>query len=458
MIPPELTELTEAPGSGSVLRNTAFLRLWAAQLVSQTAQNGLMFALLVLVTERTGSSVRGSLLVLAFMLPSVVLSIPAGVLVDRWHKRTVLIVTNALRAVMAVLFILLDRWVPALLLLTLCFSGIGQFFTPAEASTIPVLVPRRQLISANALFQLTLTGSQFMGLVVLAPVLLKIGGPGLFFGAMIVLYSGATALVASLPHGFEPPLSHAPFRLETITRGVARDIGDALRTIRADRISLLALVQLTLSNSLAMLFGLLVPRFVRDVLDVSAENAVFVFAPVAVGAVIGLRLLRWFTSRLPKQLVVTLALFGVTASLVALASVEFVGTQLEQTRAREFIETLGRTQPRFGTLTLSMLVLLTMACAVPVGFFYALVNAPAQTIIHERAPAGMRGRYFGTQLLLANSSALVLLLVVGAATDALGVVRVLLLFAPVVLAVAVYGLIVGVGDRTATASQPEDMG
>ena len=46
----------------------------------------------------------------------------------------------------------------------------------------------------------------------------------------------------------------------------------------------------------------------------------------------------------------------------------------------------------------------------------------------------------------------------GAATDALGVIRVLLLFAPVVLAVAVYGLIVGVGDRTATASQPEDMG
>ncbi len=44
----------------SVLQNSGFLRLWAAQVVSQTAQNGLMFALLVLVTERTGSSVNGS--------------------------------------------------------------------------------------------------------------------------------------------------------------------------------------------------------------------------------------------------------------------------------------------------------------------------------------------------------------------------------------------------------------
>ncbi len=44
---------------GSVLRNRGFLRLWAAQLVSQTAQNGLMFTLLVLITERTGSSIYG---------------------------------------------------------------------------------------------------------------------------------------------------------------------------------------------------------------------------------------------------------------------------------------------------------------------------------------------------------------------------------------------------------------
>jgi MFS family permease len=447
VIPPDLADVADAQAARSVLRNAPFLRLWAAQLVSQTAQNGLMFALLVLVTDRTGSSVSGSLLVLAFMLPSVVLSIPAGVLVDRWHKRTVLIVTNVLRAGMALLFILSEGSVPALLLLTLGFAGIGQFFTPAEASSIPALVPRRQLISANALFQLTLTGSQFVGLVVLAPALLKLGGPRLFFAAMIALYGVAVLLVATLPRGFEPELSHAPLRVGDIARVVLRDVADALRRIRADRVSLLALVQLTMSSSLAMLFGLLVPRFVRDVLDVSADNSVFVFAPVAVGAVLGLRLLRWFTNRLPKQLVVTIGLFGIAAALVALASVEVLGEALERTRAREVIAALDREQPRFGTLTLSLLVLLTMACSLPVGFFYALVNAPAQTIIHERAPAAMRGRYFGTQLLLANCSSLVLLLAVGALADALGVTAVMLLFAPVVLAVALYGLAVQVTAR-----------
>ena len=423
-----------------MLRNTAFLRLWAAQLVSQTAQNGLMFALLILIAERTGSSINGFLLILAFNVPSIVLSIPAGALVDRWPKRSVLIATNALRAGMAVLFILLNQWVPALFLVTLAFSSVGQFFTPAESSAIPALVSKDRLISANALFQLTLTGSQFLGMVVLAPLLLNLGGADLFFKSMIVFYAAATLLVAWLPRGWEPPTSREPVHPLQLFGKLQRDIKEALVIIRHDRVILLALVQLTVSSTLPLLFGLLVPRFVIDVLDIEPKNAVFVFAPLAFGAVLGLGLVRWFTTRMPKQLVVTLALFGVAASLVALASVEFIGAALEQTDAREFVEALGRHQPRFATFTLSILVLLTMACAVPAGFFYALVNAPAQTIIHERAPEHMRGRFVGTQLLLAQVTSLALLLVIGAVADAVGVTNVLLLFAPVVVAVAVYGL------------------
>ena len=439
MIPPVEREPAEG---GSILRNQAFLRLWGAQLLSQTAQNGLMFALLVLVTERTGSSIYGSLLVLTFMLPSVLLSIPAGVLVDRWHKRTVLIVTNACRAAIALVFIAVSPWVSALLAVTFLFSSIGQFFTPAEAATIPALVSRGRLISANALFQLTLTSSQFLGLVVLAPALLKLGGPSLFFSVTVVLYLAATLMVATLPHGIEPARSREPLRLSGLAGTVARDIREALTTLHADAISLLALAQLTTSSSLAMLFGLLAPRFVRDVLDISADNAVFVFAPMALGAVLGLRVLRFLTVRLRHQAIVTIGLFGITLALLGLASVELIARELEQFGAREFVEALGHHRPRFATFDLSVLVLVTMAAAVPMGFFYALVNAPAQTIIHERAPATMRGRFLGAQLLLANLSSLVLLLVIGAATDLVGVSLVLLSYAPVVAAVAVAGLLV----------------
>ncbi|MGD9890274.1 MAG: MFS transporter, partial [Dehalococcoidia bacterium] len=146
--------------TGSVLRNAGFLKLWMAQLVSQTAQNGLMYTLLVLITARTESGVIGSVLVLSFMLPAVLFSLFAGVLVDRWPKRIVLISTNLIRVGICVAYLFFDQHVATLILLTLLFSSVSQFFGPAESSTIPMLVSRHQLISANGLFQLTLTGSQ----------------------------------------------------------------------------------------------------------------------------------------------------------------------------------------------------------------------------------------------------------------------------------------------------------
>ena len=435
------TGADESPDpSGSVLRNGGFVRLWMAQLVSQTAQNGLMFTLLVLITDRTRSAVIGSVLVLAFMLPAVVLSLFAGVLVDRWLKRTVLIATNVIRVGVCLAYLLLDQNVPALILLTLIFSSVSQFFGPAESAAIPMLVSRRQLISANGLFQLTLTGSQFMGMVILSPLLLKLGGGDLFFAAAAVLYVGATLLVAALPRGIEPPLVVEKLNGMGMVRAIGRDVSLAMRVIRSDPLSLLALVQLTMSSSLSMLFGLLVPRFVLDVLDVSPDNAVFVFAPVGVGAVLGIRALPWFTRTFRKSEIVTIGLFGIAGALLALGSLEFIARTLEQSRAGELISDIE--EPRFGTLTLSVLVVLTMITAVPVGFTYALVNAPAQTIIHERAPAEMRGRFFGTQLMLANFASLVVLVLVGILIDAVGVISVIFLYAPVVLAVALYGLFI----------------
>jgi Na+-transporting methylmalonyl-CoA/oxaloacetate decarboxylase beta subunit len=77
-------------------------------------------------------------------------------------------------------------------------------------------------------------------------------------------------------------------------------------------------------------------------------------------------------------------------------------------------------------LGLSLLQTLTMMFAAPMGFAYALLNAPAQTVLHERAPPEMRGRIFATQVVSANFVSLLPLLVVGAVTDFAGVTAVLL--------------------------------
>ena len=87
-----------------VLTNQGFLQLWLAQILSQTAQNAVLYALLILVLELTSSASSTSALVLLFIVPTLVFGIFSGVLVDRWNKRRLLILTNLGRAAAAMTF------------------------------------------------------------------------------------------------------------------------------------------------------------------------------------------------------------------------------------------------------------------------------------------------------------------------------------------------------------------
>jgi MFS family permease len=208
-----------------------------------------------------------------------------------------------------------------------------------------------------------------------------------------------------------------------------RELGQALRLLRSDPASCLAMAQLTLSSSLVLLFAVLVPRFMQEVLDVRPDDAVYIFAPTGVGAILGLRLLPWLAGKIGKDRVVAFGLVGLAVCLIALGLVQNIAEALERT---EVLNPFG--QERLGGL--SLLVGLTMFFAGPLGLTYAMVNAPAQTVLHEKAPPEMRGRVFGAQMALASLAAIVPLLLVGAVADIYGVSFVLFDIAVVVAALA----------------------
>ena len=153
--------------------------------MSQTAQNMINFSLLILVRQivetqhLSQANTAISLLVLAFSSPAVLFSAVAGVVVERADKRTVMIASNALRVVGVLGFLVLNPdWPPLLTLAVLYFltfflGTVGQFFGPAQAAAIPVIVNPRELMSANALFNLTFTGSQIIGFAALGPIAIR---------------------------------------------------------------------------------------------------------------------------------------------------------------------------------------------------------------------------------------------------------------------------------------------
>jgi MFS family permease len=219
--------------------------------------------------------------------------------------------------------------------------------------------------------------------------------------------------------------------------------------LASDRRSLLALAQLITSSTLVLLFAILIPRYMEDVIDVPADSAALVFAPTGIGALVGLRFIPWFARR-GKNRVVVIGLGGLAACLVLLALVEPIATVWERT---------GAIDPSH-FLRVSLLQALVMCFAGPMGFFYALLNAPAQTVLHERAPPEMRGRIFATQVVSANFISLLPLIVVGVITDLLKVTPVLLILAALVGALAVASGMMGAEEEREQHEerQPQEVG
>jgi len=433
------------PKPRSVFSNRSFLLLWLAQFISQSAQNAILFTLLVLVTKLTKGSTFTSVLVLSFVVPSVVFGIFSGVLVDLWSKRLLLIYTNVARMLLAIAFLFSRDHVSMLILISIFFATSSQFFGTTDAVTVPSVVPKDQLMAANSMFSMAVTGSQLAGMIFLAPILLPTVGPVWLFALASVMF-GISVLCAYLM----PPIHHdddAPDRSWPTfreLRGAAGDYAHTLRTLGKDPVSMLALIHYATGSSLVLLFAVLVPRYMQAILQISPDKAVTIFAPVGVGAIVGLRALPYIAAKFGKSRTVIIGMCGLAFCVLALALIEPISRSLEHTSLDPFAH------PRAGGL--SILVLLTMAFAGPLGFTYALVNAPAQTVLHERAPAEMRGRVFAAQVVLANAVGVLPLIVAGSVADIFGVSPVL--FAIAVVMATIAGFSIYLEARWAVSGRP----
>ena len=199
----------DAPGGATaVLRNRLFLFLWLAQVATQIGANIVLYALVVMVREATDLTSAVAVLFLTFLMPSVLFSALAGVYVDRFDRRWVLIVTNLLRAAFLVAIFVAGGNITLVLVLNVVFATVTVFFAPAEAAMIQKVVPRDQLVSANGLFTLTLNAAFAVGFAFLGPLLVAImGGPEPVILIVVTLYLIAAGLCVTQPS--DKPAAHA---------------------------------------------------------------------------------------------------------------------------------------------------------------------------------------------------------------------------------------------------------
>lgn len=133
--------------------NGNFRRLWTGLLISQTGDWFNTVALFTLLLNLTGSGEAVGYILIIKLLPAFFAGPLAGVVADRFHRKTIMIASDILRGILVLGFLLIDRpeevWL--VYVITILQVMATTFFDPAMAATVPGIVERRHLIAANAL-------------------------------------------------------------------------------------------------------------------------------------------------------------------------------------------------------------------------------------------------------------------------------------------------------------------
>jgi MFS family permease len=184
-------------------RNRDYRRLWVAQVVSETGDHFNNIAVFSLVMQATGSGMVVSGVMLARAIPAVLAGPVAGVSLDRFDRRRIMIASDLVRGALALAFIATVRqphaWLLYLLSALLMFAS--PFFTSGRAAILPAIAGDDELHAANALTQTTQWATQTLGALLAGGCVAWLGFEWAFvFNAASFLFSAA-AIARIRPDG-----------------------------------------------------------------------------------------------------------------------------------------------------------------------------------------------------------------------------------------------------------------
>lgn len=356
-------DLNSPAGYLAVLRNRQFLALWIAQILAQLVDKVVLILLIALAVADGGSDVnaRESSVMIAMTLPAVFLGSIAGIFVDWNPKREVLILCNFLRAACLFVIPFAPRSLAVLLLFTFLISTLTNFFAPAEQSAIPLIVPKQDLLAANALFTITEVSSLIVGFAIGAPLLAFT--LGLFPEARAYsrevllgsLYVISGLFLFALP---KDEIIH-PKKLGS---GVWTDLREAFQYVRHNHLIGGAMLQMILLYAVLGAMQKLSLNLAEVVTGNREEFGSFV-ASVGVGLAIGALILGKFGKKFAHRPLPFIGFIGMAIGLMMFA---FVSNQWVAWLIGTFIGVNG-----------------------------ALIVIPMRTAIQEHTPENMRGKVFG---------------------------------------------------------------
>jgi len=445
---------TEDPGASirEVLRNPNFVKLWSAQILSQTAQQIVNYALLLQVANITASSTAVSGIIISFTVPAILFAAIAGVFVERNSKKTMLVLTNLARGAMVLVYLAINPdWgagvvLPMFYIVTLLFAAVSQFFNPAEASMIPLVVSKRELVSANALFNLTLPATQLGGFIILGPLLLSTLFHNNYNGLYLTIFLlclAAAAMTSLLPQdrpeataselrrrGEKVGVTQVAAGATEIARSGYRQAGEELAEgwsfIRRDPVIMSAIIYWSIAIAVFMMLGTIGPTFLR-MIGIDQAKLFYILLPGGLGLVAGVLIVGRVSRPDNREAMINVSLLAAGTTLVFFALLYPIVNWI--------FTTTGRGAPP-ENLILALLGLM----ALLLGFFNSFISVPAQTALQERSPEQIRARVFSAFFTISNAILVVPVFFAAALGDWFGYEQAIFGIGVIVILIAGLGL------------------
>ncbi|MDD4956937.1 MAG: MFS transporter [Candidatus Omnitrophica bacterium] len=204
-----------------VLFKRNFFPLWLGQIISEFGDRLNQMALISLVYAKSPGSVMAlAKLIFFVVIPVFIIGPVAGVYVDRWDRKKVMIAADILRGTLVLfipIFVLLDMMLPVYIMVFLIFSAT-RFFLPSKMAIIPDIVSEDKLLAANSLSNTTRMIATVLGFALAGYIVKWVGYMwGFYLDSLSYFVSAALIMLIT-------PLSRNVREAATEEISIARDI------------------------------------------------------------------------------------------------------------------------------------------------------------------------------------------------------------------------------------------
>ncbi len=361
------------PSFRRVLSNRPFSLLWAGQLVSQSGDFIFDVAAIWYVLQLTGDPFKVGIAVATILLPAIFIGPIAGVYLDRFNRRDVMLASNIVQAAVAgmigILYSLGSLSFLILLVMLFVLNSGAQFVRPAVTAMIPGITEKEDLSTANSLFSLSTSVNQVAGYGIGGVVVLALGvAVPFYYDSLTFLFAAAMLSLITRSQGAIPNSAHDPTSLSSDHVSFREKFVQGLRFIRGSKFLIqLVIVGLVVNFFGAGIFALLAP-YAKIVISGNAGTYGAMLTTYSVGAVIGSVLVGKLQLR------------------------NYVGKML-------FAGVIGQGLVIVG-IGFTTVLFLALALSFAIGVLQTMVNVPMTVLVQTRVPGDMLARVFSSLVAL----------------------------------------------------------